>query len=354
MKSSLNWLEAIITGLRDVTPTVREFTLKPLEGAEPHEPGSHLQVQIGVAPDQRFSPMGPSGQSSGLRLHTRSYSLIGQPDGQAYRIAVKRLDDGRGGSLAMWRLELGDRLRITPPQNHFALDLSAPGYLLVAGGIGITPLLGMAQTLAARCAPVRLCFGARSEEELAYWPDLQAAMGTQAQAALASRGEMIRLAQEIAALPAKAQMYVCGPVPLLDAARRAWALAGRPVASLRYETFGSSGRFAPQAFRVKLLRHKLAFEVAQDAGLLDCLESEGVQALYDCRRGECGLCAMDVLSVQGEIDHRDVFLSDDEKAANKRICVCVSRVVASPGDWPGDVAGAMGEITLDSAYRPDV
>ena len=341
MKSSFNWLEATVTGLRDVTPTVREFTLKPLDGADPHEPGSHLQVQIGVA----TATAGQTGQAGGLRLHTRSYSLIGQPDGQVYRIAVKRLDDGRGGSLAMWRLAMGDRLRITPPQNHFALDLSAPGYLLIAGGIGITPLIGMAQTLAARGAPVQLCFGARSEEELAYWPDLQAALGAQAQAALASRGEMIPLASKIAALPANAQMYVCGPVPLLDAARRAWAQAGRPLSGLRYETFGSSGRFAPQAFRVKLPRHQLDFEVTQDAGLLDCLELEGIQALYDCRRGECGLCAMDVLAVQGEIDHRDVFLSDEEKATNKRICVCVSRVVGA--------AGGVGEITLDSAYRPE-
>ena len=338
MKSSRHWLEATVTGLRDVTPTVREFTLQPPEGVEPHEPGSHLQVQIGVV-------AGRFGAGGGLRLHTRSYSLIGQSDGQAYRIAVKRLDDGRGGSLAMWRLEVGDRLRITSPQNHFPLDLAAPGYLLVAGGIGITPLIGMAQTLAARGASVQLCFGARSAEELAYWPDLQAALGAQAQAALASHGEMIPLSPKIAALPANAQMYVCGPVPLLDAARRAWVQAGRPLSALRYETFGSSGRFAPQAFEVSVPRHQLRFEVAQDAGLLDCLELEGIQALYDCRRGECGLCAMDVLSVQGEIDHRDVFLSDEEKAGNKRICVCVSRVVGADG--------SPGKITLDSAYRPD-
>ena len=355
MKSALNWQEATVIALREVTPTVREFTLLPPEGAQPHEPGSHLQVQIGVA--------STATSGTGLRLHTRSYSLIGLPNAQpnhqaakpakpanpGYRIAVKRLDDGRGGSLAMWRLAVGDRLRITPPQNHFPLDLMAPAYLLVAGGIGITPLLGMAQALAARGASVRLCFGARSDDELAYWPDLQAALGTNAQAALASRGEMIPLAKEIASLPVGAQMYVCGPVPLLDAARRTWAQAGRPLSGLRYETFGSSGRFAPQAFNVKVPRHQLAFAVPQDAGLLDCLEREGIQALYDCRRGECGLCAMDVLSLQGEIDHRDVFLSDDEKSSNKRICVCVSRVVASMDG----AAGGVGEITLDSAYRPE-
>ncbi len=326
------WLDARVAALRDVTPTVREFTLVLPGRPQPHAPGSHVQVQIMV------------GQGAGARLHTRSYSLIGPThaaDGAAStcRIAVKRLDAGRGGSLAMWRLVVGDRLHVTRAQNHFPLDLSAPAHLLVAGGIGITPLLGMAQALAARGANARLLFGAQSDEELAYLPLLHGALPGKVSTAVAVRGERVDFATEIAALPAQGQMYICGPAPMLDAARRAWVQAKRPLADLRYETFGSSGRFAPQAFRVKVPRHQLDFEVAADVGLLDALELEGVQALYDCRRGECGLCAMDVLAVSGEIDHRDVFLSDDEKARNKRICVCVSRVV--------------GEITLDSAYRVD-
>ena len=209
----------------------------------------------------------------------------------------------------------------------------------MAGGIGITPLLGMAELLARRGAKLSLIFGARSDAELAYHAPLASALGQVLKPAIAERGEMINFKEEIAALPAGAQMYVCGPVPMLDGARRAWAQAGRALADLRYETFGSSGRFAPQAFRVKLPRHHIDITVGADCGLLDALELEGVQAMYDCRRGECGLCTMDVLAVDGEIDHRDVFLSDAEKAANKRICVCVSRVV--------------GEITLDSAYRLD-
>ena len=90
---------------------------------------------------------------------------------------------------------------------------------------------------------------------------------------------------------------------------------------------------------MQIPRHQLDITVSADSSLLDALASQGIQTLYDCRRGECGLCAMDVLALRGEIDHRDVFLSDDEKAANTKICVCVSRVV--------------GEITLDSAFRLD-
>jgi ferredoxin-NADP reductase len=327
MRTANNWFEAKVHALRDVTPTVREITLKPVQGALPHQPGGHLQMQVLV------------GAGAAARPHTRSYSLIGLPDGELYRIAVKRLDDGRGGSKAMWQLAVGDRLRISEPQNHFLLDLTAPAYLLVAGGIGVTPLVGMAQVLAKRDAPVRMLFGARTQAELAYLEPLQMVLKDRLKSADAEKGEFIDFDAEIAKLPPKALMYICGPVPMLDAARKAWAGAGRSIADLRYETFGSSGRYAPQAFRVKIPRHNLDIIVPADHGLLDELELAGVQAIYDCRRGECGLCAMDVIAINGDIDHRDVFLSDEEKASNKRICVCVSRVV--------------GEITLDSAYRAD-
>ncbi len=324
MQASPQWIEARVLDTREITPTVREIALQPLDGGVmPHQPGGHLQLQVLVQG----------------RPQTRSYSLVGAPDGQAWRIAVKRLEQGRGGSLAMWRLQSGDRLRLTPPQNHFPLDLQASAYLLVAGGIGVTPMLLMAQTLAQRKAAVRMLLGARSDEELAYQAPLRALLGERLQCLVSGRGQHIDFGAEIAALPLGAQMYVCGPAPMLDAARRAWANAARPAADLRYETFGSSGRFAPQAFRVQVPRHGLDITVPADCSLLDALDAAGVQTISDCKRGECGLCALDVLAVDGEIDHRDVFLSEHEKAANQRICSCVSRVV--------------GSITLDSAWRPD-
>lgn len=321
------WHDAVVTSFRDVTPTVREFCLRPgaelQAAAQNYEPGSHLQLQVLV----------------NGKPHTRSYSLVGQPDASCYRIAVKRLDEGRGGSMAMWRLAVGDRLRITTPQNHFPLDLTAPGYLLVAGGIGITPLVLMAQTLHKRGANSRMLFGARSEAELAFSDQLRELLGDRLKTAVAERGEQVAFDEEIAALPKGALMFICGPLPMLDAARAAWARAGRPLADLRYETFGSSGRFAPQAFRVQLPRHQLDIKVEAHTSLLETLEAAGIKAMYGCRRGECGLCTMDVLALDGEIDHRDVFLSDHEKTANQRICVCVSRV--------------LGTVTLESAYRPD-
>ncbi|MET3495978.1 PDR/VanB family oxidoreductase [Variovorax boronicumulans] len=327
MKSDLQWMQAQVAALRDVTPTVREFELRPESGfAASYEPGAHLQVQVMTAQG---------------RLQTRSYSLVGEGDGQCWRIAVKRLDDGRGGSLAMWQLAPGDRLQVSAPQNHFALDLSAPGYLLVAGGIGITPLVLMAQRLGAHAkrsgVPVKMLYGARHAGEFGYLPHLQQALG---EGLVAHEGSApIDFAAAIAELPPGGQLYTCGPVPMLEAVKRAWEAAGRAPADLRFETFGSSGRLATQAFTVRIPRHDLAITVPADCTLLEALDAAGVQTLWDCKRGECGLCAMDVLAVDGEIDHRDVFLSADEKAATTRICACVSR--------------AVGTLTLDSAYRAD-
>jgi ferredoxin-NADP reductase len=328
MKSDLQWMQAQVAALRDVTPTVREFELRPEAGAAMArlEPGAHLQVQVQLA--------------SG-RQETRSYSLVGEGDGRYWRIAVKRLDDGRGGSLAMWRLAVGDRLQVSAPQNHFPLDLSAPGYLLVAGGIGVTPLVLMAQRLGAHArrggAPVKMLYGARHAGELGYLAHLRDALGDGV--AVHEGAEPIDFARAIAALPPGGQLYTCGPVPMLEAVKRAWQAAGRPIEDLRFETFGSSGRLAAQPFEVRVPRQGLTISVPADLTLLEALEAAGVQTLWDCKRGECGLCAMEVLALDGEIDHRDVFLSEHEKQSATRICACVSR--------------AVGTLTLDSAYRAD-
>jgi len=328
MKSNQTLYPATVVALRDLTPTVREFEIQPAAGsAAMWQAGAHLQMEVMV----------------NGRAQIRSYSLVGLPDGQRYRIAVKRMDDGRGGSQAMWRLAVGDTLAVSQPQNHFPLDLSAPHYLLVAGGIGITPLVMMAQQLQAHVlktgVTLRMLYGARTQDELALLPLLRETLGDALQTFVVERQETMDLAAEIATLPAGAQLYTCGPVPMLEAIKKTWTAARRALADLRFETFGSSGRFAAQAFRVCVPRHQIDIMVPADTTLLDALEQVGVEAIADCRRGECGLCTMDVLALEGEADHRDVFLSAHEKLESRRICPCVSRVV--------------GSLTLDSAYRAE-
>ena len=241
MKSNLNWQSARIAALRDVTPTVREFIITPAHGsAERWSPGAHLMVRLNVAG----------------RLQTRSYSLVGLPeDAAGYRIAVKCLMDGHGGSRAMWALAVGDSIEVSEPQNHFPLAYLAPATLLVAGGIGITPMVSMAQALAKRGMPVKLLYAARSAAELAFVEPLRALLGESLVTRAADRGEMLDIGRAIDELPAGAQVYVCGPAGLLNAVRQRWLEAGRPEPSLRFETFGSGGQLPPAGFDFAVPRH---------------------------------------------------------------------------------------------------
>lgn len=322
MRDSGQWGSATVRSTELVTPTVRQFEIAPAAGVQAWSPGSHIDVSLNV--DERPA--------------TRSYSLVGEPDPNVYRIAVKFSPEGRGGSRTMWSLRPGARIDVSAPKNLFELAHGLPEYLLVAGGIGITPIVSMALSLARRGANVRLVYGARSDDELAYRQTLANALGERLVTRVDARGERVDAAAEVARLHSKAEAYVCGPIGLLDAMRRAWADAGRDPTRLRYETFANTGRHAPEAFWVRLPGEGITVHVPADATLLDAVLAAGVDVLYDCRRGECGLCALDVLEVQGEIDHRDVFLSERERHDGKRICACVSRVVR-------------GGVVLDSTYR---
>lgn len=322
MRTQLAWTTATVRAIRDLTPAIRQFDLET--GTTGHfTPGSHLDVSV---------------QVDG-RAQIRSYSIVEAIEG-GWRIAVRRADDGRGGSRYLWSLPAGARLSVSEPKNHFELNPRAPQVLLVAGGIGVTPLVAMARQLAARGADVRMAYGARSANDFAYAESLRAALGERLTLLAQDEGRTIDAAALIAPLAPQAECYVCGPLGLLDAMRRAWAAAGRPAANLRYETFGNSGRHAPEAFTVKVPRHGIECVVPVGTSMLEALEQAGMQVLSDCRRGECGLCVVDVMSAQGTIDHRDVFLSDAEKAAGTRMCACVSRV-------------AGGSVTIDSAFRGD-
>jgi vanillate O-demethylase ferredoxin subunit len=328
MRDNPLWHSASLRAHRDLSASVREFEIRPEGGVRPWSVGSHLQLRVQL----------------GGRDEIRSYSLLGLPDApgadEVYRIAVRRAEPGRGGSRWLWQREIGDELLIGEPNNHFEIGLQAPHTLLVAGGIGITPILGMALQLARKGASLRMLYAARSDGELIYRDALQAALGERLQCLSSERGERFGLDAEIATLPPSGQLVLCGPLRLMEAAREAWQRAGRPMADLHFETFGNSGRLQAEPFWVELPRHGLRIEVPAERSLLDMLEAHGVQALSDCRRGECGLCALDIVSVQGAVDHRDVFFSGQQKQANQRLCACVSRISG-------------GGVVLDSAYRPD-
>ena len=124
---------------------------------------------------------------------------------------------------------------------------------------------------------------------------------------------------------------------MLDAARDAWVAAGRGLTDLSYETFGSSGLLPTETFRVRLADAGVELVIPSDRSMLDVLNEAGHEVISDCRRGECGVCAIDVVGIEGEIDHRDVFFSDHQKRESRKICPCVSR--------------ARGVLTVDTLHR---
>ena len=317
------WTEVEVRHIRNVTPTVREFELAFPE-RQVAAPGSHVNVRVTIdgKPDKR------------------SYSVVSASDDGVVTIAVKLLPESRGGSRYMWTLERGMRLHATKPHSEFELSRGASHYLLLAGGIGVTPIVAMARTLERLGASVRMLYAARSRDELAYGEELANTLGDRLAVFPADEGRMVDIAAEIAALPADAELYMCGPIGLLDAVGREWALQKRPLSKLRFETFGSSGHHAAKTFTVKIPRLAMEVLVPEDRSMLDALTSVGVSVLSECRRGECGLCAIDVVSFDGEIDHRDVFFSAEQRAHNRKICACVSRV-------------AGGTIVVEPAFRGD-
>ena len=256
MHQPTDWRPARVRALRTLSPTVREFELEPEGGTRPWTVGSHIQVRLPIDG----------------RIDTRSYSLVGEPGGDAYRIAVKRVPASRGGSRAMWQLAEGDTLDVLAPQNHFELSFAAPQSLLVAGGIGITPLLGMALSLAARGADFTLVHAVRSREELVYTQALAASFGDRLRCHVSNESARMPFDTLIAELRPQGQLLLCGPLPMLEAVRVAWASAGRPPHLLRFETFGTGGTLAAQAFWVRLPRHGIEFVVPPERSLLDLLE----------------------------------------------------------------------------------
>jgi ferredoxin-NADP reductase len=318
----VDWRKARLRSTKDLTPDIRLFEIEPSGTFVPPMPGSHINfvVQINGRPD------------------VRCYSAVGRCTDGVYRIAVKLLGDTRGGSKYMWSLVPGAQLTVSTPGNHFELSRGRPEYLLLAGGIGITPIFTMSLALAEEKANFRLLYACRRRQDLAFADELKERIGDRLHTFVDEEGTRIDLDAEIARLAPGGEFYVCGPIGMLEAAKRHWAQSGRPIDQLRFETFGNSGRFASEPFKVKIPRLGCELDVPVGQTMLEALEAAGIDMIFDCRRGECGLCALPILETEGVVDHRDVFFSEEEKAANRKLCTCVSRVVG-------------GSITIDTADR---
>ncbi|WP_157014713.1 PDR/VanB family oxidoreductase [Mesorhizobium xinjiangense] len=307
-------LEVIVKRVRAETSEIRSFVLAPVNGGAlpPFEAGAHIDVY----------PM------PGLQ---RQYSLVNDPaDCSCYVLGVKREENGRGGSNAMHsRLTEGATVRIGRPKHNFALRQNRGRSLLLAGGIGVTPLLSMAQALAARDADFQLHYFARSNQELAF-QDLitKSAWGERVFYHFGLVPPLLNDAlDEILSSPAEDDaIYLCGPNPFMDVVRGSAEEAGWPAGSIVLEHFSAEPpKLEPGKgeFVVRLAKRGIELLVPSDKPIIEVLREAGVEIKTSCEQGVCGTCLTQV--IEGEPEHNDLYLTDEEHESGRLMTPCVSR-----------------------------
>ena len=313
------WQRAVVRGTRDVAEGIRRIVLAPGQPV-PAAAGTHVDVMVTIAGEK----------------HRRSYSVVETHDGgRELAISVFRTAASRGGSVFMHTLTPGDELEITQPLQNFPLRVGAPRYLLLAGGVGITAILNMARVLKTVKADYRLVYAGRNRSAMAYLAELQEEHGAALEIHVDAEGSGLSVTELVEGLQDGTELYMCGPIRLMDAVRRSWRARELDPANLRYETFGNSGWHRPEEFIVRVPRLGLETVVGPGKSMLEALEDAGADMMFDCRKGECGLCEVRILDLQGTVDHRDVFYSERQQRAREKMCCCVSRAVTEPPVRPG-------------------
>lgn len=326
------WQLGTVVEVRNVATDIQRIVLEPSMPRKA-EPGSHIDVMVSI-----------NGQED-----RRSYSLVeANEDGTRLVISVLKAPNSRGGSLFMHTLQPGDRLDITQPLQNFPLRVGAERYILLAGGIGITAILNMAGVLKNLRANYTLVYVGRNRAAMAYLEELQFVHGENLVAHIDAEGSSLDVTQLVAGATEDTELYMCGPIRLMDAVRRTWIERELSYPNLRYETFGNSGWYDPEEFVVKVPRLDLEVLVPPGRSMLEALEDAGADMMFDCRKGECGLCEVRILGLQGDVDHRDVFYSARQKNATAKMACCVSRVVTpKSGASPEAPAGGRGVVTIE-------
>lgn len=310
-----------VTTVSEPAPAIRILELTGTNGdALPaFDPGAHVSLRI------------PPNQAERPAAMWRSYSLIAFPEEMEaaparYRIGVLREANGAGGSRYLHEeVRTGDVLTLRLPPNGFALDLPSDGIQFVAGGIGVTPIVTMAAAVSRAGGRSTLHYVCRSRDRHLFTDRLAALAGCDLRIYLSrDPARAFSVPAFLQDLKDKPPIYVCGPARMIEAVTQGAAARGWNSRDLHSERFDEAEPLAgDEAFEVELASSGMVLTVAADQTLVDALEAAGAMALYDCRRGECGLCSVPVKS--GEIIHRDTFLSEEEKLSGAVMQACVSR-----------------------------
>ena len=304
-------LKVRVAEVVQVNALIKRFRFVALEGTPmpAFSGGAHTVVEMDDHGIRRLNP----------------YSIMSDPeDRSGYEISVRRDDAGRGGSLFLHNhIKPGLEMEISYPVNLFPLDSRARKHLMIAGGIGITPFLAQIAQLSHFGGTFVLHYSARSKPLGAYMDRLNAAYPGRIHCYFDDEKQMIDLARILSMQPLGTHLYVCGPKGMIN-----WVLStaqkmGWPAHALHHEEFLAPGTGLP--FTVELAASGKTITVGTTQSLLEAMEAAGVDAPYLCRGGACGQCETNILRCEGQILHRDHWLTPQDHASGQKIMPCVSR-----------------------------
>ena len=308
--SAAHTIDARLTAIEEVARDTKLYTFRRVDGAPlpPYKPGAHIDLLLPNGLVRQFSLVVPSAAN---------------PD--SYTVGVKRDENSRGGSrYIIDEMKVGDQIKISAPRNNFPLVEDAEHVALFAGGIGITPIWCMAQELAARKRSWKLHYACRSRADMAFLETLQKLDPNAVHLHFDDEvGGVLDIAAAVAATPAGAHLYCCGPNPMLKAFEA--AAAGRPRNQIHVEYFtpkeeaaGAESKLG--GFWVELARSGEEYFIPEGRKVLEVLFDAGVDVDYSCELGICGACETKVIS--GTPIHHDSVLSEEEQATNEKVMIC--------------------------------
>jgi len=300
-----------VTRVEQLTPLIKEFQLARRNG-EPlpaFSGGCHVVVVM------------PGAE----RTFRNPYSLMSSPfELDTYRIAVRRMEQSRGGSVFMHdQVKPGTELDIAYPVNLFPLSKFARQHILIAGGVGITPFVAMIDDLHHGSVPFELHYAVAGRDHATIGEQLKREDGDVVNIYDATAGERMNFTKILSHRPLGTHVYVCGPGGMIEEVAETARYLGWADSHIHWEQFSAPPVGEP--FDVYLAQSQIEVHVPAELSLLEAIEAAGVNAPYQCRGGVCGTCQADVIECDGEILHNDHYLSHEDKISGKKIMPCISR-----------------------------
>ncbi|MGO4336081.1 Rieske 2Fe-2S domain-containing protein [Labrys sp. KB_33_2] len=285
------------------------FELRPVKGLLPtFQPGAHIDVHL------------PNGL-------IRQYSITNGPgESDRYVIGVKLERDSKGGSTCLHdSVREGDVLAISDPRNNFPLRRDALRTIFIAGGIGVTPMLAMAQALHHQGLAHEFHYFAQNESQLAFRDRLDLLKATLVpHLGLDPEATAGKLREILGSYDGDTHLYLCGPGPMLEAARTIASECGWPEEAVHFEYFKNTKAIDDSSsFEIALARSNVTLKVSAGRTILEVMREAGIDMPSSCEQGACGTCLCSV--IEGEPDHQDVYLTEAEKKSGTKIMTCVSR-----------------------------